>query len=134
VPIADKLNVLGPVRVIALADVGPFCGNWTSVPAATVAALSGGINAKKSAKSPAGEFNAYCATGATLIGCRLASVCSLATVVPTLISSQYCVPLKTEPKSRSVVNSPPLLIRIARMIGDPTTLPPVSASYSVNVN
>ncbi|WP_218780464.1 hypothetical protein [Bacillus sp. EAC] len=29
----------------------PFCGKSTSPPTATVAALSGGINAKKSAKS-----------------------------------------------------------------------------------
>lgn len=49
-PIEDKLNVLGPVRVIVVPLVGPFCGKLTSVPGATVAALSGGINAKKSAK------------------------------------------------------------------------------------
>ncbi|WP_335511500.1 hypothetical protein [Bacillus sp. JJ722] len=50
-PIADKLNVLGPVRVIEAPLVGPSCGKLTSVFGATVAALSGGINAKKSAKS-----------------------------------------------------------------------------------
>src|SRR5947207_11825176 len=48
---ADRLNADGPVRLMAAPDVGPSCGNDTSVPGATVAALSGGINAKKSEKS-----------------------------------------------------------------------------------
>jgi hypothetical protein len=48
-----------------------------------------------------------------VIGWRADSTCSLAIDEPTLISSQYCWPLKIWPKSRSVVNTPPLAIRIA---------------------
>src|ERR1700722_7701232 len=36
---------------MALPDEEPFCGKDTSVPGATVAVLSGGINAKKSARA-----------------------------------------------------------------------------------
>jgi len=44
------LQTLGLVRAIAAPLVGPSAGKLTSVPAATVAALFAGINAKKSAK------------------------------------------------------------------------------------
>mgnify|MGYP000903203327 CR=1 FL=1 len=47
---ADKLKLLELMRVIVVPLVGPSCGKLTSVPRATVAALSGGISAKKSAK------------------------------------------------------------------------------------
>src|ERR1700687_6279164 len=48
---ADRLNVDPLIRVMALTDEGPSWGKDTSVPMPTVAELSPGINAKKSAKA-----------------------------------------------------------------------------------